>query len=109
MNKKRPLAQALCFTFCSYYKPGRKEDLACKGYTIVERLIQNNRTIIWEKFANEFDPGTADMLVPKICMTCDFHENDCDYMQNRSALPCGGFILLAQLLMSKEITIEDVE
>jgi len=109
MDKQQPLEQALCFTFCSYYKPGSKKNLTCKGYTIVDRLIQNNRTLIRGKNASECDSVTADILVPKLCMTCDFHESDCDYMQNRSASPCGGFILLAQLLMLKEITVKDIE
>jgi hypothetical protein len=109
MSKKQSLEQALCASFCSYYKPGSKEDLACKGYTVLERLLQVKKTNIPDQCASVFDSRTADMLVQKMCATCDFHENDCDYMQNRTSSPCGGFILLAQLFMSKEIVAEDIE
>jgi hypothetical protein len=47
-------------------------------------------------------------LVNVLCLACDFHEQDCDFMQDRAARPCGGFVLLEQLLGSGVITIEDI-
>lgn len=109
MKKIQSLEQALCLTFCSYYKPGKNEELACRGRTVVERLLQNGRMIVFDKSEKKIDSATAEMIVQKMCMSCDFHERDCDYMQDRAAPPCGGFILLAQLLSLGELAIEDIE
>lgn len=98
----------LCVTFCSYFKPGKDEKLACRGYDVVNALMRKGRTIIFEKSALKINPVMLEMIVQKMCMTCDFHKQDCDFMQDRTAPPCGGFALLAQLLNAGEITIEDL-
>ena len=37
-DPKSDLTQAVCLRLCSYYKPGRNEELACRGYLVLERL-----------------------------------------------------------------------
>jgi hypothetical protein len=109
MKEDQSLEQALCLAYCFYYKPGKNEELACRGRIVVERLLRNGRMIVFDKSDKRIDSATAEMLVQKMCMACDFHERDCDYMQDRAAPPCGGFILLAQLLSEGELSIEDIE
>lgn len=107
--KKTPLLEKkLCFKLCAYYKPGKNEQLACKGYSVVEQLMLTGNAVSFENTLKEFDPVAAERLVEKMCVTCDFHDHDCDFMENRAARPCGGFVLLAHLLGSGAITIEDI-
>src|SRR3990172_9206857 len=108
MTDNLPLEQTLCLKFCSYYKPGKNEELACKGYMVVERLLREGKGLAIESNKNDSKPVSADTLVKTLCIACDFHEQDCDFMQDRAARPCGGFILLERLLGSGVITLEDI-
>ena len=108
MKDNLPLEQTLCLKFCSYYKPGRNEELACKGYMVVERLLREGKSLFVESNSSESNPVQADKIVKTLCIDCDFHEQDCDFMQDRTARPCGGFVLLERLLGSGVITIEDI-
>jgi hypothetical protein len=108
MRIKRPLERSLCSQYCTYYKPDKNEALACKGYTVVERCLREGKNLVLDGHRREFAPATAELIVNKMCTACDFYEQDCDFMQNRTALPCGGFVLLSQLLESGVITIEDI-
>jgi hypothetical protein len=102
------LDKTICLKFCAYYKPGKNEALACRGYTVVEQLMREGRAIGFQGSERTFDAATAEMLSHKMCKTCDFHEHDCDFMLDRTASPCGGFVLLAQLLGSGVITMRDI-
>lgn len=103
-----PLEQTLCLKFCSYYKPGKNEELACKGYMVVERLFREGKNLVLESKGRESNPVLAERMVKTLCIACDFHEQDCDFMQDRAARPCGGFVLLERLLGSGVITMEDI-
>jgi len=108
MRIKKPLERTLCSQYCTYYKPDKNEALACRGYTVVERCLREGKRLVLDGHRCEFAPATAELIVNKMCTACDFYEHDCDFMQNRAALPCGGFVLLSQLLESGGITIEDI-
>jgi hypothetical protein len=108
MTKNPPLQQALCLKFCSYYKPGKNEALACRGYLVVERLSGEGKSLVFENRSDDSNPILRDSLVNVLCLACDFHEQDCDFMQDRAAQPCGGFVFLEKLLGSGVITIEDI-
>jgi hypothetical protein len=109
MTEKPTLEQTLCLKFCSYYKPGKNEELACKGYMVVERLLREGKILDFENTSSETSPDLSDRIVKTLCNTCDFHEQDCDFMQVRTARPCGGFVILERLLGCGVITIEDIE
>ena len=106
--KDPSLVQSLCVRYCAYYKPGKNEELACKGYAVMERLMRSNRRIVFEQYGHSPDSAVMEMLVQKMCMSCDFHEQDCDFIQDRTALPCGGFVLISRLLGSGVITLEEI-
>ncbi len=109
MTDNPMLEQTLCLKFCSYYKPGKNEELACKGHRVLERLLREGKSIAFESISSELSPDRSETIVKTLCIACDFHEQDCDFMQDRKARPCGGFILLGRLLASGAVTIEDIE
>jgi hypothetical protein len=108
MKKPPPLGQTLCLKFCAYYKPGKNEELECRGYTVVKQLMRSGKAGVLDTFEKEHDRSTSEIIVQEICMNCDFHENDCDFMQDRATPPCGGFVLLTQLLKRNLISHEDI-
>ena len=103
------MEKRLCKNFCPYYKPSKDKGLACKGFSVIEKLLKGGKNISFQK--SEKIPGREikEMLVQTMCITCPFYENDCDFIQQRkNAPPCGGFLLLGQLLESDSITIDDI-
>ena len=94
--------------YCSYYKYGKNEELACKGYLVVKRLLSEGKDLDFENDSVRPGPATADKLIKTLCMGCDFHENDCDFMQDRAARPCGGFVVLERYLRARLITLDDI-
>ena len=92
----------------NYYKPGKNEEFACRGYEIVQRLVQRGKLLELAGCGREYDRAKAEPLVQRMCLHCDFQPDGCDFMIDRKAPPCGGFILLAQLIASGAITIEDI-
>ena len=108
-SEKSDLRQTVCLQLCSYYKPGRNEELACQGYLVLERLALQGVPLRCTKVEQPRDRAREEILVRTLCMACPFHEKDCDFMENSALPPCGGFLLLAQLLAAKDISIEDVK
>ena len=39
MRKMTTIREELCRNFCPYYKPSKDEELACLGFSVIERLI----------------------------------------------------------------------
>lgn len=103
------LTQTVCLRLCSYYKPGKNEELACRGYLVLERLALQGISIGSKETEQPRDRAGEALLVRTLCMACPFHVQDCDFMENSALPPCGGFLLLAQLLATKDISIEDVK
>lgn len=108
MSKNKTLVQALCLPYCIYYKPGKNEEYLCRGAVVVERLLHAGTPVAVVMSANKRGTVPDESLVRRLCSACDFREHDCDFMQDRAATPCGGFLLLEQLLGSGEITPEDI-
>jgi hypothetical protein len=109
MRKNEALVQTLCLPYCHYYKQGKNEDLLCRGALVVERLILSGRGLMGPgKDQYHADPATRELMLHRLCIACDFRENDCDFARDLRAQPCGGFILLTGLLRSGMITIEDI-
>jgi len=108
MKKSPSLIQTLCLKYCSYYKPGKNEELKCRCSLIVEQLMQSGRTIVPAAFKKEHDRSTVETVIQEICVECDFRDQDCDFMLDRSAPPCGGMVVLTQLLRSERVSLNDL-
>lgn len=111
MKKKREVGATLCVNCCTYYKPGKNEELACEGYAVVQRLIKSGKKISLEKRGKALsNDASAAALRANMCRACSFFQSDCDFiLTGGKALPCGGFALLHHLLDSGEITVEDLK
>ena len=103
------LVKKLCGNFCSYYKPSKDEELACRGFFVVKKLIEAGKEISFEESNERADPLTEEDLRTALCQTCPFYDGDCDFiLQEGAAMPCGGFIFLRLLLDRGIICIDDV-
>jgi hypothetical protein len=99
----------LCPNFCAYYKTSGKEDLACLGFMLLERLIQRGHNITFNPPIEQLRAATGEKLVQHMCTKCPFFRDDCDFVQQKKgALPCGGFLLLGDLLEKSIISIDDI-
>jgi hypothetical protein len=108
MKSTPSIGQTLCLKYCSYYKPGKNEELACRCFLVVEQLMRSGKAGVPASFKKEHDPSTAEAVVQEICAVCDFNERDCDFMLDRAAPPCGGMVILTQLLQSEQISLNDL-
>ena len=107
--KEEIYTDIICKSFCSYFKQG-KEDMNCGGY----RVLINNFTIAeLRKLADLPDnkdeikrwiPPDDETLFSLVCSKCDFAIDGCDYKENRSGPPCGGYILIERLVKMLEPT-----
>ena len=100
--KDQAYSKFICRRFCKYYKPDRDE-IQCSGYA----FLRNNLTpseleylVNPIKDIGQVDkiPPTNKELVELICLKCDFFIDGCDFTDNRSGPPCGGYILIKLLL-----------
>lgn len=111
MGKARNSDTTLCRNFCAYYKPGKNEDLACRGLVVVHGLIKRGKRIPLgrPKKISEADGLTRDLLRTRVCRDCDFQADGCDFiLTNGRAEPCGGVSLLFHLLESGELNEEEI-
>lgn len=103
------LVKNLCGNFCAYYKPSRDEELACRGFVVVKKLIEAGKQVPFEESSIRPGPLTAEGLRKVLCPTCAFYDGDCDFiLREGDAMPCGGFIFLGLLIEKGVICIDDV-
>ena len=111
MKKSRPAAKIVCAQYCPYHKPGKNEDLECRGFAVAQCLIEAGVKVPPARPVKAASPGAAiaGVLKERICNACSFSAADCDFMLTEGkALPCGGLALITHLLRSGVITIDDV-
>lgn len=110
MKKTEVLEKLLCGRWCPYYKPGKNEELACRGYDVVQHL-QSSRSIRIDVpvFAAQPDQTIVAALRHRMCGGCSFSREDCDFiLTGGAAAPCGGFRLLVRLIEMNRLSIDDV-
>ncbi len=111
-RKTRRGETGLCENFCSYYKPGKNEDLACQGYIVVHGIIRRGKRLSFKRPARGAEPDARTIagLKERLCSVCPFEAGECDFiLTGGTALPCGGFALLCHLLGTGEITLEEID
>ena len=103
--KSREYSELICRRFCKFYAPG-KEAIQCGGYSFLRNnLSPGELRYLYGSLGPETDrpelprTGSDDHIVEKlICRKCDFLIDGCDFMDDRSGPPCGGYILVKLLL-----------
>ncbi len=109
MSKKALLIETLCRPHCSYYKQGRNEDLLCRGAEVIELLMGRGKVIAAQGRLQQTDTTMVERITARLCSACGFREQDCDFAQKPRARPCGGFLLIAHLLSSGVINLDDID
>lgn len=107
----------LCRPFCSFFRAGVKEEMACQGALVLAELVQRQRLDpkelpgregkechLWQ----EEDPALARAL----CLPCPFAVDGCDFHSARrspATEPCGGYLLLKLLMERGTLTCADLQ
>lgn len=117
-HKKETAHKQICRRYCSYYKPGQKEDMACRGLIFVQSFIERHPESIKEfpsRCAFPFKDRYHHLLHHTICQYCDFLIDGCDFKdpgQSGHPPPCGGYLLLESLLeqalIDKDTLVRDL-
>jgi hypothetical protein len=101
--KEAEYNRIICKPFCSFYKEG-KDEMACGGYnllinqaTLAELKRLAGQISITEDISKQIPPEN-EFLTNVVCKQCDFLVDGCDYAENRSGPPCGGYILIERLV-----------
>ncbi len=108
MRKTESLTKTVCLQFCSYYKPGKNEELSCGGYERINRLVTDGGLIDVRVTGSACDAGEREQIVAAVCPACGFREDGCDFMLDRDAPPCGGFRMLSQLIADGVLRIGEL-
>jgi hypothetical protein len=104
------LRERLCSRYCPYYKPSKKEELACNGFLIIQRFITEGKEIPFIKAGKILDAATEKILREHLCTSCPFYESDCDFAQHEDGTPpCGGFSLLGILIEADVLTVDNMK
>ena len=101
--KNEDYTSIICKGFCSFYKEG-KEDLCCGSYV----FLQNNLTLRELRSAldlSKIDERPSEYIFPAdeeikrlVCDKCDFLVDGCDFREDGSQPPCGGYSVIEMLL-----------
>lgn len=99
-----------CARYCKYYKPG-KEDMSCMAYSQISRLgLADIRIELRHKDAHVAYGKIMDDLRQSLCLRCDFYEDGCDFIASEGNIaPCGGLLVLADMISSGRIKYDDVK
>ena len=101
-----------------FFRDGQKEEIACQGALIAEKLVKSGvfdvqdfsgkPDLLWEKRNRFIDSA--------VCENCPFKEEDCDFQSENPSddlEPCGGYILLSILvddgIISETILRNEIE
>ncbi len=97
--KEKIYTDIICKGFCRYYKEGR-EEIHCNGYVLLrsnftpyELKIMLNLFKPKKEIKKEI-PDRDERLIDLLCKGCDFFIDGCDYADNISVTPCGGFLIV---------------
>ena len=115
MDRKQ-LVSTVCAGYCSFFKPGKDEALACKGFLVLQKL-----STAWGEVSECHEKKlmrreTEEYLCTVLCPNCPFSLDGCDFaawkkgeiphMNREGVTPCGGFLYLGSCLDQGAIDIQ---
>ncbi|PKN12464.1 MAG: hypothetical protein CVU69_06680 [Deltaproteobacteria bacterium HGW-Deltaproteobacteria-4] len=98
----------LCHPFCSFFRAGVKEEMACQGALVLAELVLRGCLVPatlpspGEKARRRWQKEDLE-LERLLCRPCPFAVDGCDFHSDRRSAetePCGGYLLL-QLLRER--------
>jgi hypothetical protein len=113
---KAAFASYLCRPFCSFFRAGDKEEMACQGALVLAELVQRGQ------LSPEHFPAAAakerhlwqeedKALERALCLSCPFALDGCDFhsaLRSPETEPCGGYLLLQLLKESGVISCAEL-
>ena len=102
----------ICRAHCTFFKADRTEEERCRGYSLASLIVTERALLDTFKTVEPFDPSfKKSFLYNHICVHCPFLIDGCDFTASESSegcLPCGGLILISQLLHDGKLLEDDV-
>ncbi len=101
--KDKDYAGIICKGFCSFYKEG-KEDLCCGTYLFLKRnlTLRELRSVLdlskMDECSSKYFFPADDEIKRLVCDKCDFLVDGCDFREDGSHPPCGGYSIIKTLL-----------
>jgi radical SAM protein with 4Fe4S-binding SPASM domain len=98
--EKAALVDLICGQYCSFYKPGQKEEMACQGFESLQHFFLQQPDYVKQLpplEGDEFEDECHHLLNHCLCQSCDFYIEGCDFTDpayTEKALPCGGYIAI---------------
>ncbi|MFH1675185.1 MAG: hypothetical protein ABIF87_17415, partial [Pseudomonadota bacterium] len=80
--KTSQTTELICRPYCSYYKPGQKEDMACRGFELLRSFIKEHPECIShfpDVRTDPFKDTYHGLLHATLCQRCDFLIDGCDF------------------------------
>jgi hypothetical protein len=98
----------VCRPYCMFFKEGKKEEMACRGAEVIEKMVMQQlidpSTLPHFEKDGRLWKNYKKIFAKYICSSCYFKAKDCDFMSETPEAasgemiePCGGFILLVLL------------
>jgi len=116
--EREELVRVLCAPYCSFYKPGKDEELACNGFSVLLKLSASGYESPVRPEKGDLQEKTEEDLFGAICRRCPFFDEDCDYASwrrgeqtarlRKEINPCGGFLFLGLCMEQGAMDIQAV-
>ena len=113
--ERRRLVETVCGEYCAFFKPGKDEELACRGLLVLQELSRRRKDLPRPE-KSEMRKETGEYLEALLCLSCPFSSDGCDFAAgNRGensppgpgeVIPCGGFLFLGYCLDQGTIDIQ---
>ncbi len=103
------LKRILCSRLCYYYKPFSREE-GCGSFLFFSKRKDLFPFIL--KFGHgkleEIDPAIDKKVFEIICKTCPYLKGYCDFRDNISTIPCGGYKIVYRIIKYEPDTIREI-
>ncbi len=94
--KEKAYTSLICKNFCVYYKEGKEREI-CGGYFYLMHNMTSSEIGELINLLNlNLYKGCDEASF--VCEKCQFKEDGCDFFIDKSATPCGGYLIIGRLL-----------
>jgi hypothetical protein len=102
--KDSEYAALICAEYCRFYKKGKKEEMHCGTFDFLRAHLTaaELRSLILltaglsQSAAADYSRDSE--IQQLVCDVCEFRIDGCDFREDRSGPPCGGYVIVENLL-----------